>query len=131
MEPAMKKLCAVALLTFCTALPASGQTYRAEGRIDVTPVPGGFRVPNGGGMGARGMWCAAADYARRFAGARGVDRIYVAQNSSRGPVTFTLDPTGLTPSRFLVVGGSVRRAGNTLSVDHAIGFCADFKLRNR
>ena len=53
-----------AMLAAILASPLAAQTFRAEGGITVTPVPGGFSVPDGGGMGARGMWCAAADYVK-------------------------------------------------------------------
>jgi hypothetical protein len=44
-------------------------------------------------------------------------------------VVFTLDPSGLQPTPVVIVGASLRRAGATLSVGHAITFCADFKLQ--
>lgn len=128
----LKKIVFVALAG-ALALPASAQTFRAENRVNVTPVAGGFAVADGNGFGARGMWCAAADYARDRLGASGTQRLYVAQDrpsGTRGPVVFTLDATGLTPSRVFSVGSSIRTAGANLSVDHAQTFCADFKLRN-
>jgi hypothetical protein len=118
-------------VSLAMVVPATAQTFRAENRVTVTGVPGGMSVPNGGGHGARGMWCAAADYARDVLGARGTQRIYVASDSARGPVRFTLNRDGLTPSRVTIVGGSVRNAGANLSVDHAHQFCNDFKLVNR
>lgn len=123
-------LTALGLAAFL-ALPATAQSYRAQGDITVTPVPGGFRVADGGGMGARGMWCAAADYAQRVSGGAATTRIYVADETRRGPVTFTLDPAGLTPSSVLILGNSIRRAGANLSLAHALSFCADFRLRTR
>ena len=113
------------------ALPVSAQTFRAENRVNVTPVQGGFSVANGGDMGARGMWCAAADYARTVLHARGNQRIYVAQDRvlrQRGPVRFTLNSAGLTPKRVSILGSSIRKAGANLSVDHAYTFCADHRL---
>ena len=80
------------------------------------------------------MWCAAADYARDVLGARGTHRIYVARDRApgqRGPVRFTLDPSGLTPVTVVLTGASIRQAGANLSVDHAQSFCADFRLTNR
>lgn len=124
----------IALIVF--AGPATAQTFRAENRVDVVAVAGGFEVENGGGYGARGMWCAAADYARDVLGATGFQRIYVAQArrpglGQRDPVRFTLDADGLTPASVFIVGASLRRAGSTLSVDHAYQFCADAKVINR
>ncbi|NNE53405.1 MAG: hypothetical protein HKN30_13520 [Sulfitobacter sp.] len=121
-----------AMLVATLATPLAAQTFRAEGGITVTPVPGGFSVPDGGGMGARGMWCAAADYAIRRLGAVGIERLYVAQPYSgrRSPVVFTLDPADLEPSRVLIPGFTIRRAGANLSVGHAMSFCADFRIIN-
>ena len=118
------------------AAPASAQSFRAENRVDVLPVPGGFDVQSGGGYGARGMWCAAADYARRVLRAPGGQPIYIAEGrrpglGQRAPVRFTLDPAGLQPRDVLIVGSSLRFAGSTLTVDHAYGFCADARVINR
>ena len=112
--------------------PLAAQTFRAENRVDVTGTAGGFLVANGGGQGARGMWCAAADYSKRVLGAHGTQRIYVAQALQRGaPAHFTLDPTGLTPSRVSIVSASLRTPGASLSVYHAYVFCADHRLNSR
>ena len=124
------------IMTFALAAPVAAQDFRADNRVQVTAVPGGFAVADGGGFGARGMWCAAADYARQVLGASGISRVYVAEGrrpglGQRAPVKFTTDPTGLTPSPVFVVGASLRRAGASLSVDHAIQFCADAKLSRR
>lgn len=130
----MKRLLSCIAVSAILAAPVSAQAFRAENRVTVTPVSGGFSVENGAGFGARGMWCAAADYARDVLGAAGTQRIYVASNSAalqRGPVVFTLDPSDLAPSPVFIVGGSVRRAGANLSVDHAQTFCADQRTINR
>lgn len=119
------------VLACLLAAPLSAQTFRAENRVEVTPVSGGFAVRDGAGFGARGMWCAAADYARDVLGARGTQRIYIAEERARGqrgPVVFTLDSKGLIPSSVTIVGNSIRTAGSNLSVDHAQTFCADSKL---
>lgn len=130
----MRRFISVCMLSAAFAAPLSAQTFRAENRVTVTPETGGFSVLNGGGQGARGMWCAAADYARDVLGAAGAQRIYVAEDRARGqrgPVRFTLDAAGLTPSRVSILGSSIRTAGANLSVGHAFSFCADFKLINR
>lgn len=127
-------------LEFCLlAAPAVAQSFRAENRVVVNPLPGGeFEVIESHGFGARGLWCAAADYAREVLGAAGTSRVYVRQ--ARGPsvtkpgrkgVIFTLDPSGLQASRVFITGGSLRIVGANLSVDHAYIFCADSKLQNR
>lgn len=119
-----------------TATTVHAQEFRAQNRVTVVSVPGGFEVRGDAGHGARGMWCAAADYARRVLGAGGFDRIYIAEGrvpgiGQRAPVKFTMDPSGLIPSNVLVLGASLRTAGASLSVDHAIGFCADSKVIER
>lgn len=131
----MRKLVALAVASLLAA-PVTAQTYRTENHVLVTAVPSGFEVASGGGYGASGIWCAAADYAREVLGAAGTSRIYVAQGrrpglGQRGPVRFTLDPTGLVPRATFIVGASLRHAGSTLSVDHAYIFCADAKIINR
>ena len=119
-----------------TSVPAVAQVFRAENRVVVTPASGGFEISDGAGFGARGMWCGAADYAQSVLGARGTDRLYVARGRSagpgaRGPVLFTLDPTGLVPRSFLIVGTSLGMPGATLTVAHAYQFCTDAKVIDR
>ncbi|MGJ8544884.1 MAG: hypothetical protein ACSHWZ_05520 [Sulfitobacter sp.] len=112
------------------AVPALAEGFRAQNRVHVTPVAGGFQVDGGGGFGARGMWCAAADYARRVEGAPGAARLYVSGPAKQGgQAVFTLDPAGLTPQSVLSTAQSVNTAGANLSVDHALGFCADARVR--
>lgn len=116
------------------AAPLAAQTFIAEGKTRVTPVANGIAVASDGGMGARGMWCAAADYAISRLGANGTERLYVVEprpRGSRAPVVFSLDPTGLTPQRVRITGGSTRVKGATLSVGHARSFCADFRIITR
>ena len=115
------------------ALPATGETFAAPGGVDVVATDDGFAVLSDGGIGARGYWCGAADYARRALGARGGARIYVAKArppglGQRSPVVFTLDPTGLTPRSALVLGASISQPGSNLSVGHAYSFCADYRI---
>ncbi|KIN73168.1 hypothetical protein [Sulfitobacter guttiformis] len=117
-----------------TAAPLSAQEFTARNGVTVAAVGKGFNVTGDAGIGARGVWCGAADYARSVKGATGAQRLYIAEDrkrgfGQRGPVTFTLDPNGLTPSSTVIVGGSLGRAGANLSVGHAFGFCADHKLQ--
>lgn len=130
-----RKLQAVCLAA-CLAGPVAAQEFRAENRVTVTPVSGGFAISNGNGYGARGMWCAAADFARDRLGAQGTDRVYIRDARSpgigqRAPVVFTLSSAGLQPSGVLSVGASLRTPGANLSVDHAQQFCADARFINR
>ena len=117
------------------AVPAAAQTLRVERAVNVTGVANGFAVENGGGLGARGMWCGAATYARKVLGASDSTRIYVAQGrgsglGARGPVVFTTDATGLTPRPATILGASINQPGANLSVAHAGGFCIDFRIRS-
>ena len=132
----MRRALSACLAALLFTTPAAAQAFRAENRVTVLPAPGGFDVQSGGGYGARGMWCAAADYARDVLGARGSEALYVAQGrrpglGQRAPVRFTLDPAGLAPRSVLIVGSSLQTAGSTLTVNHALGFCADAKVINR
>ncbi|WP_299411774.1 hypothetical protein [uncultured Sulfitobacter sp.] len=113
--------------------PAQAATFKAENGVRVVPVSGGFSVTGDAGLGARGMWCAAADYARSRAGAGNAQRLYIAQGRTpgigqRGAIVFTLNAAGLTPSSVTILGASLKKAGANLSVGHAYGFCADSKL---
>lgn len=129
----MLRILTAALVTVSFALPATAETFKAKNRVEVKPVAGGFEVLGDAGFGARGMWCAAADYARRALKAKGGDQLYVAQPRTpglgqRGSVVFTIDPAGLTPSSVLILGSSLRTQGARLSVGHAYQFCADGNL---
>ena len=124
----------LALAGFVPAAEAA--PFRAENRVTVTSAELGFDVRGDAGFGARGMWCAAADYARRALGVAGTERIYIAEARTpglgqRGPVRFTLDAGTLPRSEVFIVGSSLSTLGANLSVDHAYSFCADAKVINR
>lgn len=129
----MVKFATALFLALAGATAASAQDFRAENRVTVTPVDGGFQIADGAGFGARGMWCAAADYANDVLGARSNARIYVVgpRLSFDAPVTFSLDPAGQAPKQVLILSQSLRAAGSNLSLAHAHGFCADTRLINR
>ncbi|MEQ6248496.1 hypothetical protein ABMC89_06365 [Sulfitobacter sp. HNIBRBA3233] len=128
------RLTLLALASFVSlAAQAVAQTHTAAPGVEVAPVESGFAVLSDGGLGARGYWCGAADYARDILGARGNARIYVASPrpaglGQRSPVVFTLDPAGLTPRAATILGATLSQPGSNLSVGHAYGFCADFRL---
>lgn len=120
----------ITALTALLATPLAAQTFKATNGLAVTASGHGFAVDGASGQGARAIWCAAGDYAVRTKGARGADRLYIAEGrkpgfGQRGPVTFTLDAGGLTPSAVLVTGLSLRSAGANLSVGHARSFCSN------
>jgi hypothetical protein len=124
------------IVALTAAFPASAQVFRAENRVDVSPVAGGFLVSNDAAEGARGMWCAAADYASRALGASEEQRLFIAQGRSgnyfqRTPVLFTLDPAGVEPRPVTIVSASLWRPGSTLTIGHARQFCADNRLSSR
>ena len=124
------------LAALCAIFPmtASAQAFRAESRLIVVPLNAkDFEVIEDRGEGPRGIWCAAADFARSRLGAGGGDRLYI--KSGRGPsltavgrkgVVFTLDPArlGVEPSRGYSV--SLRKVGYNLPVGHAYSFCTDY-----
>lgn len=123
----MIRVCLIALVVL---LPSAATAFRAENRVDVIPGPAGFTILDGGGFGARGMWCAAADYALKALRAPATARLYITgpRTTSRGPVVFSLDPGSVVPVPVFLVGASLRRPGATLSVAHALTFCADAKV---
>ncbi|WP_298857675.1 hypothetical protein [uncultured Sulfitobacter sp.] len=125
----MRRLLICGAIALLGAGPLAAQSFKAQNGVTVVPVAGGFLVQGDAGVGARGMWCAAADYARRVEGARAPQRLYVAEGrKGRGGVTFTLDANGQTRTPVTIVGLTVRDAGANMGVGHAIGFCADHKL---
>lgn len=124
------------VLTLLVVAPAHAADFRAKNGVSVRASDNGFLVTGDAGLGARGIWCAASDYARSRAGATNGQRLYIAQGRTPGlgrrdPVAFTLDPAGLTPTSPNILAQTLRQAGANLSVGHAIGFCADGKLRGR
>lgn len=127
------RLITALLLCAAVSVPAmAAQAYRAVNWLFVVPINADtFEVIEGRGEGARGIWCAAADYARA-AGLDGVrKRMYVLE--PRGPsrtqanaigVTFTTNPSdemAKTSSSFSV---TVKRKGENLAIGHAYNFCA-------
>ncbi len=115
------------------ASAANAQSYRADNRVTVTGLGNStFSVPSAGKFGARGAWCAAAEYAQNVLGAAGTNRLYVQQpkTTNSGPVVFGLTPGGTTPVPVLGTTAALRTAGSNLSVDHAYQFCQDGRLRN-
>lgn len=125
----MSRLLICGAIALMGAGPSAAQEFIAQNGVQVVPVSGGFSVQGDAGVGARGMWCAAADYARSVEGARAPQRIYVAEGTKgRGSVTFTLEGAGQSRTPVTIVGLTVRNAGANMGVGHAIGFCADHKL---
>ncbi|KEJ89285.1 hypothetical protein [Sulfitobacter donghicola] len=129
----MNKISIGVFAAMLMAGPAAAQSFKATNGVIVRPAGNGFSVTGDGGFGARGIWCAAADYALRNERARNAQRLYISKPrkpglGQRDPITFTLNPQGLTPVSASILGASLRQKGANLSVGHAIGFCADHKL---
>ena len=75
-------LLAISAVSLPTASVA--QSYQAINRLQVFPLGGSdFEVIEARGEGARGMWCAAADYVKARFGQGTTGRIYV--KTARGP----------------------------------------------
>ncbi len=124
------------IASLCASLPiaANAQAFRAESHLIVAPLNGkDFEVIEARGEGPRGIWCAAADFAKSRLGSSGGTRLYI--KSGRGPsvaapgrkgVVFTTDQARIDskPSRGYSV--SVTKVGYNLSVGHAYGFCQDY-----
>ena len=133
MKRSVLTLAAAALVA--TGSIASAQSFRAENRVTVTPQSGDtFLVSAGGRFGARGAWCAAADYAQSRLGADGTARLFVREAAKRpGPtVAFGVGAGDTNPIPVLSVASAIRSPGSNLSVDHAYRFCHDrLLIRNR
>ncbi|ASM73324.1 MULTISPECIES: hypothetical protein [Roseobacteraceae] len=120
------------ILAFALASPTLAQSYSARNDLTVAPLAdGAFEVIEAQGAGARGLWCAAGDYARDQLNSPSSARLYVVVPRSdsqtaagRKAVTFALTPQGTVPRPTVFVGFSTRNAGSTLSVAHAVTFCA-------
>lgn len=101
-------------------------------------TPGLFEVFEQRGAGPTHIWCAAADHARRVLDAPSAQRIYVAaplgpseSEPGRSSVSFALsaEAAGLSQSeaaaRPLLSYTSIRRAGASMNLTHALQFCTD------
>lgn len=111
---------------------AQAQTFRADNRVAVTPVGADtFATSTRGSYGARGAWCAAADYAKDVLGASSTTRIFVREGEARpsGQVIFGVGAGGTTPVAVSSVGAAIRIPGSNLSVAHAFQFCHDARIR--
>ncbi len=129
------KLRIAAILLAALPTLASAQAFKAVNRLTVVPLGGGaFEVIEARGEGARGMWCAAADYALARSQANG-QRLYV--KTPRGPaqsvngrkgVVFTTNEASLGVPTQQSLSVSVRTAGVGLPLHHAYQFCRDYQL---
>lgn len=126
------RLFVFAILSGLLPLTAQAQAFTAENRLVVIPTNStDFEVIEARGEGARGIWCAAADFALRHIPQTPHQRLYV--KSPRGPsitgvgklgVVFTTTTIGTeVPGPSYSV--TVRRAGASLPVQHAYRFCLD------
>jgi hypothetical protein len=115
-------------------LMAQAQTYTAVNKLKVVPLGGSeFEVLEARGEGARGIWCAAAEFADTRMRMAKNHRIYI--KSKRGPavsaagrkgVVFTSKASAVQPVSSYSV--SVRQEGLGLPVTHALQFCRDYEI---
>ena len=122
-----------ALIAMLAAGPSSASNYISDGSLEFAPLPDGVQITGNTGRGARGTWCAAADYAVNRLDARRSQKLYVSEPLAKGlgrssAVGFTLNPTSLTPSNVFIVGGSLTRRGSAMTISHALAFCPDVTL---
>ncbi len=124
----------VAVLMSLLPLGAAAQTYQAVNLLNVVPLGGAdFEVIEARGEGARGIWCAAADFAEKTLGAGTTAELFIKRGRGasvsgvgRSGVTFTLDSASLPVSAFKSYSVSVDRPGQSLPLGHAIQFCRDY-----
>jgi hypothetical protein len=118
--------------------PAMAQFYQAVNRLQVVPLNANdFEVIEARGEGARGIWCAAADYVTQVRGITS-GRLYVKTPRGRSVsgmgrigVVFTTNAASLSTPPTTSFSVSVRDAGSGLSVVHALQFCKDYLLELR
>lgn len=126
------------IFAVCTLLPfsAAAQAYRADNWLTVVPLNAyDFEVIEDRGEGARGIWCAAAEFADKVLSLPGDQRLYV--KTARGPsisgagrtgVVFTADPARVSGEVGRANSVSVSRAGLGLPVFHALQFCRNWRI---
>lgn len=126
---------AIALVALALPAGATSQYYEApQNRLKVVPLNAtDFEVIEEYGEGARGIWCAAASYVDSHISRARTGDLYV--KTPRGPslsvagrssVIFTISPDQLDAKPFRSYSVGVRRAGQSLSVQHAYQFCKDY-----
>jgi hypothetical protein len=118
---------------------AAAQSFTAVNQLKVVPLNNStFEVIEARGEGARGIWCAASDFAQKRLGLTQGGRIYV--HTARGPsisglgrkgVVFTADPSALSVPPSASVSVSVRQVGQGLPIQHAYLFCKDYLIELR
>jgi len=123
----------VLLVSLLLPLQAAAQAYRAENWLMVVPLnTHDFEVIESRSEGARGIWCAAAEFALRVQGVPRNARLYV--KTPRGPsvsgvgqrsVVFTTDPSRVEGDGARSYSVTVTRAGENLPTHHARQFCLD------
>ena len=130
----------VILAAICALAPtlATAQTFTSINQLKVVPLNGSeFEVIEARGEGARGIWCAASDFALKRLG---LDRGRIYVHSARGPsisglgrkgVVFTADPGRLSVPPSTSHSVSVRNVGQGLPIQHANLFCKDYLIELR
>ncbi|MEM6303284.1 MAG: hypothetical protein AAF744_01095 [Pseudomonadota bacterium] len=113
---------------------AQAQSFTAINRLTVVPLNAhDFEVIEQRGEGARGIWCAAAQFALERGKATNAAEIYVKRPrgaavsaAGRRGVVFTTKPAGFTP--FSSYSVSIRQKGMALPAGHAVQFCKDYLI---
>lgn len=115
------------------ASTTAADTFRADNRVVVTGQGNGlFSVPTASDFGARGAWCAAADYAIDVLKVSDRTRLYVRvpKSSNSGPVVFGISPGSTSPTSVSGISSALSTPGANLSVNHAYQYCHDALLIN-
>ena len=123
----------VLLISCVLPLEAAAQAYRAENWLLVVPLNTfDFEVIEDRGVGARGIWCAAGEFAQNVLALPAEERLYI--KTPRGPsvsgvgrrgVVFTTDASRAEGDAGQSYSVTVRRAGENLPSHHARQFCRD------
>ncbi|KIN60404.1 hypothetical protein Z945_1375 [Sulfitobacter noctilucae] len=124
------------LITGAFHATAQVRSFEAVNHLQVIPISQtDFEVIESNGLGARGMWCAAADYLVNGPLNDTDGRLYV--KTPRGPsvtvsgrtgAVFTLDASTLPDGPKRSYSVSVRTPGLGLPILHAFQFCKDYTI---
>lgn len=127
------------LLIAALPLPALAQSYLSINRLHVFSISAtDMEVIEERGEGARGIWCAAADFTLQRNGQVPHQRLYVKE--ARGPsmrapgrkgTVFTTDVNSLPVNASKAYSVSVNIPGQGLPVVHAYQFCQDYLIELR
>ena len=124
------------VLALMVAMPVqAADRYNARNGMKITPKGANSFVVSGVPRNTpQSHWCAAAEYSKRFLGARFNQRMYIVGNAKRGQRQFliSLSPRGTASEGGRIKELGVRIDGANRRVDTGLSYCRDrFLLGSR